>query len=194
MQRREFVLWGCLGALAGGIGRSLAPSWTGEKEATGQLIAGDPEESELVMLFMASRSCPFSVDPGLRRVLREVAGGLLTSAEAAGLGFATCGFSHDLDALQGIAFLRSFLDFDEVSSGRRWRNRTVEDIVWDGLPSSRSTPQVVLLMTSPRAVPGVPRPELGYESMTIARFMGIAEISRLADAGFRQRLLSGFGT
>jgi hypothetical protein len=110
---------------------------------------------EVVLVFIASSSCPGAKDPRLPEALADIQNHLRREAGEQGSTFVSIGVSLDWDIEKGIKLLRRFGAFDEIAVGRSWMNGAALKYIWEDLPGAASIPQVLLVertVTQDRAI------------------------------------------
>jgi hypothetical protein len=132
---------------------------------------------ELVAILFASSTCPASNDPELPLALSVIRKSLRRSLSDSGRALIWAAASLDLSPRSGLAFLKRFGDFDEVSAGGSWLNSDALHLIVRDLPGPLQTPQLVLLERRVRA---------GRSSLTVAtdrivaRYVGADAIKQLS--------------
>jgi hypothetical protein len=100
---------------------------------------------QLVMVFIASSTCAGVNDPALRDAVRRVRNGLQHEAGRRDQTFVTIGVSLDTSIDVGVALLRRFGRFDEISVGYNWLNGAAVKYVWHDMPGAASMPQILVI-------------------------------------------------
>lgn len=143
-----------------------------------------PPGRELAMVFIGSSRCAASNRESLPPAVERLKLLLRDRAAQSGRSFTTLGVARDWDVEAGLAHLRRFGRFDEVSAGRNWLNGGVLHYVWDDLPGQAATPQVVVVerrlvdRRTSEAADGVVQDE-----RLVTRLVGWKEIERWARRG-----------
>jgi hypothetical protein len=100
---------------------------------------------ELVMVFIASSTCPGINEPGLKDAVARTREGLRRQAVEDGMTFVSIGVSLDRSIDGGVRLLQRFGPFDEISVGRSWINGAALKYLWQDLPGRASVPQILVL-------------------------------------------------
>jgi hypothetical protein len=101
--------------------------------------------TEVVMVFLASSTCPGIHDASLREALRLARDSLAEEARLSGKGFVVVGVSLDWNLESGYRLLERFGPFDEVLIGRSWLNSGAVRYLWSDFPGIAAVPQLVVL-------------------------------------------------
>jgi hypothetical protein len=142
--------------------------------------------TEEVLVFVASSTCGASEYPRLREAVQFLQHALADSAAEREHVFASIGVAIDGDPASGLAFLMSFGDFDELSTGSGWLNTASLMYVVRDLPGNRAIPQLILLE---RAVSMEGVGIASVEDRLIGRKVGADAIVDFAESlGFPQRV------
>ncbi len=139
-----------LGVLAGALGLVPIPAvkvqWTlprfqDEYVPIGRADAGD----ELVLVVIGSSGCGWSNEPAFRRAVRAARTIVQSASRDRGVGFATVGVAKDEVVQRGVEHLEWLGPFDEITTGRGWRNDGVLKYVYQDFPGQASTPQLLVM-------------------------------------------------
>lgn len=101
--------------------------------------------TEMVLVFMATSSCPGVKDPDFPSAVRAISEAMRTRADESGMTFVTIGVSLDWDLTEGVDFLKRFGPFDEIAIGRGWLNMAAVRYIWAEFPGAASVPQILVL-------------------------------------------------
>ena len=101
--------------------------------------------TELIMVLIATSTCPGIDDPALGAALAQAREGLRREAAAKGQLFTTIGVSLDWSIDHGIEMLARFGPFDEVTVGRGWLNTGALRYIWKDMPGIAAVPQIVVV-------------------------------------------------
>lgn len=105
-------------------------------------------DNELLFVYIGSSTCGPSNSDDVRESVHYAKRQLSELAEADTVAFAAIGIATDLDSANGLAHLRTLGLWDEVVSGRSWRNAGSEKYVYRDMPGVAATPQVVIVLRS----------------------------------------------
>ena len=148
-------------------------------ETTFEAVAG----VELALVFIGSSKCAFSTNPELPQMIETAKESVKKAAMEAGRSFTVTGIAKDWNVRAGVTHLETFGAFDEIMSGRNWMNEGVLKYIWQTLPGTPSTPQVLVVERNV-SVPGdtVDRFKVSDEAV-IVRKVGLREIQLWVEAG-----------
>jgi len=138
---------------------------------------------EIVFIYIGSPECSFCVNPAFAPVLNASRTSVKRRALSDSVAFTSHGISVGWDVEDGFEHLQSFGGFDEVSLGRNWFNLGAERYLWNEVPGTPATPQLLVierLIVSPleKTATG------GYavlETRLLARYTGVHAISSWVD-------------
>lgn len=156
------------------------PGANADPTPTGRIMEGP----ELAMVFIGASTCRASNHEGLPATVEQLARTLRGKAKRSGRSFTTVGIARDWDVEAGLAHLRKFGRFDEVSAGRNWLNSGLRHYMWEDIPGEAATPQVVVVdrrlvdRNSSAAQAGMVQGE-----RLVARLVGWKEIQQWAERG-----------
>ncbi|MDE2825842.1 MAG: hypothetical protein OXL40_00860 [Bacteroidota bacterium] len=138
---------------------------------------------ELALIYIGSSSCAFSTNPELPQMIETAKEGVKKAAMEADRSFTVTGIAKDWDVRAGVTHLETFGTFDEIMTGRSWMNEGVLKYIWQTLPGTPSTPQVLVVERNV-SVPGdtVDRFKVSDEKV-IVRKVGLGEIQLWVEAG-----------
>jgi hypothetical protein len=160
-------------------GQELSIGWLRPQPSGYQPAMAAPAGAELVMIYIGASTCRSSNRPGLPGAVEQLKLRLAERARSGGRSFTTLGIARDWDTQAGIRHLGRFGRWDEVIAGRNWVNTGLLRYMWEDLPGSAETPQVVIVdrrlvsRRSPEAADGLVRDE-----RVVARKIGDVEIER----------------
>ncbi len=176
-----WVLSALVGIVIGLLGRMPMPvvhlEWVIPAENRSEYVprAERRPNRELVLVYMGSSTCGPSNSHELRESILYAKREMAELAESQGIAFAAVGVAADLSAASGLAHLRTLGLWDEVVSGRSWRNAGTGRYVYRDMPGVAATPQVLVVMRSGEygewSTPGV---------QVVLRMVGVREISEWA--------------
>lgn len=114
-----------------------------------QRLAQDPfsegEKSQVLVIFIGSRSCAACQTPGLREAVSGIVQTIAHDAAAGGFRFHAIGVSVDGTIDSSLDFIREFGPFHEISVGGGWLNLVmVEHVYRDGL-TIPGVPQLIVV-------------------------------------------------
>ncbi len=103
-------------------------------------------EKEIAFIFYGSSYCPAATDTSLPDIIQLLIAETREKARIAGYGFTTIGISNEVNVEDGLAYLKSMGDFDEVALGNGVANRALQFYAWNSFddPLSAATPQIII--------------------------------------------------
>ena len=156
--------------------------WSEQRSEVGYVPSyGNIPEKELVMVFIASSTCPFSNHSQLPELIEDTKLNLQRKALDLGLSFSTIGVSIDWVTSDGITHLNKFGNFDEVMTGRKWHG-TGANIYLEQIPGINATPQILVLARIPEQS-GDNGVTSAKKEMPIYRIAGLLRISNWLEQG-----------
>lgn len=135
---------------------------------------------ELVFVVIGSSSCAWSRLSETANLVREARDSLVARTEASHVTLATVGVAKDNIPERGIRHLRRFGRFDEVMTGRGWRNAGVLRYIYNDFPGPAVTPQVLVIARELARSGG--QWEIADERVLV-RKAGLLEIRRWVNGG-----------
>ena len=135
---------------------------------------------EVVMVFVGNSTCRASKEKGFPDAFERAKVAAARRARAEGKQFRVIGVALDIDPEVGLAFLRRFGKFDELTLGGNWMNQDAVRYIWRDMPYRPSVPQVVLLERE--IVKGKTVVTVSPER-EVRRLTGSDEIRRWGEAG-----------
>lgn len=135
--------------------------------------------SQLVLVYIGAKACPWSNAADLPSHLNEIRRSLQSRADQAGIAFTSVGIARDEDEDAGMSHLAKFGHFDEIDVGGGWYSLGAQHYVHGVRGGLAATPQVLVVE---RVVRRRPFHEVGGERV-IARHVGLGAIRRWAGAG-----------
>jgi hypothetical protein len=173
-----------VGGLSGAAPRvRISVTEPGAKDAYRPAMRTLPGQ-ELVFVYIGSSGCSPSNAEFLPAAVEALKLRVAGQARRNGRSFAAVGVARDWDVERGLGHLRKFGRFDEVTTGRNWMNSGVLHYVWEDLPGTAATPQILVVdrrlvdRNSPEAAEGVIRDE-----RLVVRKVGTEEIRRWLEHG-----------
>ena len=104
-----------------------------------------PSTNEIALIYIGSSSCPYCRSTVLDSTLSTVSNTLLDFTNSKKVNLTKIGLSGDENLASGLEHLMSLeTSFNEVSTGNRWRNATLEKYTNTPFPASLSTPQILI--------------------------------------------------
>jgi hypothetical protein len=100
---------------------------------------------EIVMVFIGASFCGADQRPGFPALMETAKVTLQRAAAAQGKGFSAHAVLLDWETDRGLAFLRPFGAWDEISVGRNWVGEGAQRFIWGSLPGPATVPQVVII-------------------------------------------------
>lgn len=153
--------------------------WLRQNAAGYQPAMRAPAGAELALVYITSSTCRASNRPGLPEGVERLKVLLREAARRNGRSFTTLGIAREWDTEAGIEHLRRFGRFDEVIAGRNWINTGLLRYLWEDLPGTAETPQLLVVdrrlvnRRTPEAADGLLRDE-----RVVVRKVGSLEIER----------------
>lgn len=137
------------------------------------------DTTEILMVYIGSSTCGPSNTPGLDETIERLKLATQSRARGRGLTFATMGIARDRNVGAGLEHLAKFGAFDELSAGRGWYNMGLVKYLYEEVPGTAATPQVLVVQR--RVLGGLTR---GYgPERVLARKVGVKEILDWEAAG-----------
>jgi hypothetical protein len=134
---------------------------------------------ELALAYVGSSSCGPSNRPSLPAAVEHIKQAVQRQAEAQGVGFTSVGIAKDWVVENGLAHLRKYGRFDEVTTGRSWMNAGVLTYVFEDYPGAAATPQVLLVRRTVQTGPM----RAVQPGEVLLRKVGTREITGWSDRG-----------
>lgn len=131
--------------------------------------------TELVAVFIGSSTCGAAENPELKVAIAQLRRSLAARAFRDGKTFSSIGVALDWSVRDGLQFLATFGEFDEVMAGRNWLNAGAVHYIWRDIAGRPSLPQVLLLERSVEVT--ATSISIGDETL-IARKVGAGEITQ----------------
>lgn len=100
---------------------------------------------ELAVVLVGASWCAASKEKGFDSVIASTFAGLRRQASARQARFAAIGVALDWDVSEGVKFLNSFGDFDEIEVGRDWLNAGYDRYVHT-VQGVNGVPQIVVIL------------------------------------------------
>lgn len=142
----------------------------------------DAAGPQLIAVYISSTWCIGNRAPGLHEAVDSLKLILQERAKASGRQFRAVGVALDWSPDSGLAYLKEFGDFDELTVGRNWFNLAVERLVWADTAAPASIPQV--LVYEQTITPAKTR--VGFSrSRVVKRVVGGPQIVEWVRAGAR---------
>lgn len=101
--------------------------------------------TEIVAVFFTTSTCVGNSYPGFRDIVRNINVGLADMGRMNGFVPRRIGVSLDFDIEAGLATLREFGPFDEVSIGNNWVNTAALRYMMLEMPGKLAVPQLVVV-------------------------------------------------
>lgn len=134
----------------------------------------------LEAVFIGATFCGALDKDGFREAVEQMKLLLAERAAAKGANFAVTGVALDWSVEDGVKFLHSFGEFDEIVAGRNWLNSAAVRYMWDAIPGDAVVPQVIVTQRS--VTVGREIISVGDERL-LARKLGATEIMRWVEQG-----------
>lgn len=96
------------------------------------------------MVFIGSSACGYANHPKMPELIEHAKLVLQRQAHERGMAFVTTGVSIDQATENGLRHLAQFGLFDEIMTGRNWQGIGARQYMWEALPGSAATPQVLV--------------------------------------------------
>lgn len=106
---------------------------------------GQSQIEELYFVYLGSSTCPACNDPRLPSTIDSLRTLVEREASRRGWRMISLGLAKDASVEAGIQHLRKMGPFHEISTGREWLNRSVQDVVFRTFRGRPATPQVILI-------------------------------------------------
>ena len=104
-----------------------------------------PKHTETVAFLVGASWCNGSHEPALRRAMNRLDSALKSQANTAGTTSSTIGVALDWSIGDGLNWLRSVHDFDEVSVGNDWWNSVALGVLWTDSTARHALPQLIVV-------------------------------------------------
>ena len=135
---------------------------------------------EIALVYVGSSQCVWSNAPELVTLVGNLKLELQARARAEQRGFVAVGIARDMGAANGLAHLRKFGAFDEVTSGRSWANIGLLKYIYGDMPGRAATPQVLVVSRTVHAEGG----HYGFrDERVLVRAIGLEDIKAWILAG-----------
>lgn len=141
------------------------------------------ERRELAMIYFSQSGCRACNIETLPAAVESVKQGLARRAEVTNHALVVMGVSLDWDPERGYEHLRRFGRFDEVSAGRSWINSSAMRYVWQDLPGTSGTPQIVIVERTFQPATQLGEPPRIVGERVVLRKLGYVEIETWAKQG-----------
>jgi hypothetical protein len=115
------------------------------RNASPTRIANLKTGDEILLVFIGGSFCNGTKQPGLKEAVAQLNSDLRERVRAQGKTFVSVGVAMDWSVAEGVDFLLSFGQFDELVVGRNWLNSAVVRYVWRDTPGSAALPQLVVV-------------------------------------------------
>lgn len=124
-------------------------NWAYEKNAfpnyqTGVSLDGG---DYLRFIYIGSSHCGFANDEDNHHNILKLKELLKELSKESRYSFISTGISVDVNAYQGVRYLKKTGPYDEILSGSNWFNVGVQKYVWERFQGRPSTPQIILTKT-----------------------------------------------
>lgn len=133
-----------------------------------------------MLTYIGSSTCGPSNKKDLPELIEALKRSVQRRARETGRRFTAIGIAKDETVSSGIAHLRRFGVFDEIMAGNGWLNTGIRHYVFEDIPGSAATPQVVLTERDIQAAG--PHNEVRQERLLVRR-VGAEEIRSWRDSG-----------
>jgi hypothetical protein len=134
---------------------------------------------QILLVYIGSEGCKASLKPTFVPLISAIREAVSRQAHDDHEPFSTLGVSAGNSVELGLAYLKRFGSFDEISIGNGWLNDEAMHFVWQGLPGQALVPQVIVVERELKAL------EPGYEfsnERVLVRALGVQQIETwLAD-------------
>ena len=132
-----------------------------------------PNGRQIVVVYVGMTRCGHSRDPEVINAVRRMKPLLARQADSLAVPLSVMGVALDWKVQDGIDYLRSLGEFDEIATGSNWGNLAAISYIWHQ-PSGRSVvPQVLIYQRT--VTPQQSTIAFGPEQ-ELARFVGTDEI------------------
>lgn len=170
------VLMVIFGNLAANVAKPVPPSPPNRPS----YVSG----KQVLFVYIGSEGCKASLTPLFPHVLSAVRESVSVQASRSHEAFSTLGISAGNSVELGVAYLKKFGAFDEVSIGHGWLNDATMHFVWRTLPGQAMVPQVVVVERDLTAL------QPGYDfsnERVLVRALGVQQIQTWLEDGARIR-------
>lgn len=140
-------------------------------------------DHEIALVVIGSPECEFSTSQEVREAIRKLKTEVVATAAEAGADFRLIGVSVNGDPMEGVAFLKTLGQFDEITAGGFFRNSAAQEFLFGDAPGVAATPQVILLdrQGDPDGPSGM------FSEVVLARLAGAPSILNAAAQGLVTR-------
>jgi hypothetical protein len=139
---------------------------------------------QLLFVFLGSEDCKASLAPGFNTTIIRAVEAVRQQALVDNQPFSSMGVSAGRSAEAGLAYLKKFGHFDEVSSGHGWLNDSAMHFIWQDLPGAAMVPEVIVVERSLDSL------DPGYnfsDERVLVRALGTPQIENWVTGGARIR-------